>query len=155
MVRLRLLSPQYCKNCQFFWSLCLYGIGRYIFYPSLCGKQSGNQNWRGKNSASDRERISLEGQCEDYHRRGKQGEGNSCIPASRLVQGKIGSGTGGYSAEGESGYLYLTNCWEAGMELKLDFCMEVRCVQANAKSGRMREGSLSAGTCLLLYGGSG
>ena len=33
----------------------------------------------------------------------------------------------------ESGYLYLTNCWEAGMELKLDFCMEVRCVQANAK----------------------
>ena len=33
----------------------------------------------------------------------------------------------------ESGYLYLTNCWEAGMELELDFCMEVRCVQANAK----------------------
>ena len=33
----------------------------------------------------------------------------------------------------ERGYLYLTNCWEAGMELELDFCMEVRCVQANAK----------------------
>lgn len=33
----------------------------------------------------------------------------------------------------EKGYLYLTNCWEAGMELELDFCMEVRCVQANAK----------------------
>ena len=33
----------------------------------------------------------------------------------------------------ERGYLYLTNCWKAGMELELDFCMEVRCVQANAK----------------------
>lgn len=33
----------------------------------------------------------------------------------------------------ERGYLYLTNCWEAGMELKLDFCMEVRCVQASIK----------------------